>query len=496
MSKLVVEEGDSRREVPIDDEPVVIGRDLGNAVVIRDSMSSRRHCQVRRDGERFVLEDLKSSNGTVLNGVTTPTAALRDGDVIQIGEVKLTFVESGVAEPSTPPAAPADEARAEAVTVVPPSESGGSVKIEVVEGPGAGTDATIEEVPFIIGRRPDCDFQIPDRRVSSRHAEIRRDGGQWTLVDLESGNGTYVGKRRVKRHVLLNNQILVLGGDTKVRFQGLPEVATAIADAPRAKAARPVKVKDPFAGEFAEATRRVDVERAGASASPLQAIFTAVFFLSFLVILYYGYSFVTDFLRSYKPPEIAGNLLSNANWSFENVSESGEVPGWTVDSRGGNAEISASRDGVPHGQAALSATAMGKPASGFVRILCDEIVPVADGSVMELSGKLKNEGFRAAGFQLLWLLRADSGYRVVDESVTQLVSGGTSFSNLNRQLHARPFSGAEACQVAIVGWGRGGSLSADEVVLRKVEDPAPEAMAIELPSTIAKDRDLRFTFHD
>jgi DNA-binding response OmpR family regulator len=48
-----------------------------------------------------------------------------------------------------------------------------------------------------IGRLPDNDIVIPDRWVSRYHAEIRRDGQQYVIRDLESKNGTLVNGRRL-----------------------------------------------------------------------------------------------------------------------------------------------------------------------------------------------------------------------------------------------------------------------------------------------------------
>jgi hypothetical protein len=45
---------------------------------------------------------------------------------------------------------------------------------------------------FTIGRSPDCDLPLGDMTVSWHHAELRRSGQAWVLVDLGSRNGTRV----------------------------------------------------------------------------------------------------------------------------------------------------------------------------------------------------------------------------------------------------------------------------------------------------------------
>lgn len=70
--------------------PVVIGRSPGADIVIGDDFVSGRHAKVTPSGTEAILEDLGSTNGTVLNGqpVSIPTS-LRPGDTIDIGAVRL-----------------------------------------------------------------------------------------------------------------------------------------------------------------------------------------------------------------------------------------------------------------------------------------------------------------------------------------------------------------------------------------------------------------------
>lgn len=69
---------------------IVIGRSPGADVVIADDFVSGRHARIVPQGGEIVLEDLGSTNGTLLNGsrVSRPTT-LRPGDAIEIGQVRL-----------------------------------------------------------------------------------------------------------------------------------------------------------------------------------------------------------------------------------------------------------------------------------------------------------------------------------------------------------------------------------------------------------------------
>ena len=66
--------------------------------------------------------------------------------------------------------------------------------------------------PVLIGRDPQNDLVLDDRRVSRKHAEIRLRLGRYTLYDQQSTNGTYVNGRRVAEKVLEDGDKLSLGG--------------------------------------------------------------------------------------------------------------------------------------------------------------------------------------------------------------------------------------------------------------------------------------------
>jgi hypothetical protein len=80
--------------VTLGDEPVTIGRTPDCDVVLSDTNVSRRHAEVRRKGEDFVLLDLGSTNGSKVNGARVSERALTDGDEITLGKTLLRFEAS------------------------------------------------------------------------------------------------------------------------------------------------------------------------------------------------------------------------------------------------------------------------------------------------------------------------------------------------------------------------------------------------------------------
>jgi len=77
--------------VPLTGEPVLIGRASDAGVRVSDSSVSRRHAEVRRQGDGWQLVDLGSTNGTRVNGAPVTERRLEDGDVIAVGDATLRF---------------------------------------------------------------------------------------------------------------------------------------------------------------------------------------------------------------------------------------------------------------------------------------------------------------------------------------------------------------------------------------------------------------------
>lgn len=87
----LVEGGTTVKQFALDNETALIGRLAGSEVEISDPGASRRHAEVRRNGDDFVIVDLGSTNGTLVNEDPVSERTLRDGDRITIGQTVLEF---------------------------------------------------------------------------------------------------------------------------------------------------------------------------------------------------------------------------------------------------------------------------------------------------------------------------------------------------------------------------------------------------------------------
>ncbi len=85
------------------------------------------------------------------------------------------------------------------------------------------TPAGIREFPLdrevmVLGRDPGSDIHVDDRVVSRRHAELRRSGAGYVIVDLESLNGLVMGGQRFEQRALLDGDEIRIGQSVTLRY--------------------------------------------------------------------------------------------------------------------------------------------------------------------------------------------------------------------------------------------------------------------------------------
>lgn len=100
---------DGRRH-PITRARTVIGRGSDADITISDAGSSRKHVEVLWDGERAMMRDLGSTNGTKVDGEKVREASLASDTTITIGRTDLVFRVVPVSTPARPPRPRDDDA--------------------------------------------------------------------------------------------------------------------------------------------------------------------------------------------------------------------------------------------------------------------------------------------------------------------------------------------------------------------------------------------------
>lgn len=101
MAKLILSlDGVVIRDIKIDQDRISIGRKAHNEVVIDNLAVSGEHSVVSRLGNDIFIEDLGSTNGTLVNGELIKRHLLQDNDMIEVGKYKLKFVAEKVVRPA------------------------------------------------------------------------------------------------------------------------------------------------------------------------------------------------------------------------------------------------------------------------------------------------------------------------------------------------------------------------------------------------------------
>lgn len=105
-------------------------------------------------------------------------------------------------------------AESEAVEALP----SGAALLVVRRGPSEGARFLLDTAVQVAGRHPAVDIFLDDVTVSRRHAEFRREGNKFTVVDLGSLNGTYCNNSRIEGQIELQDGFEVQIGKYRFTF--------------------------------------------------------------------------------------------------------------------------------------------------------------------------------------------------------------------------------------------------------------------------------------
>ncbi len=101
--------------------------------------------------------------------------------------------------PAAPPTVAPAQAGKPAKAPRPVRKKGVARKLVVTEGALQGTTVTLADSPVTLGRAHDSTLVLTDDYASSKHARLVPTADGWTLEDLGSTNGTYLGSTKVSR---------------------------------------------------------------------------------------------------------------------------------------------------------------------------------------------------------------------------------------------------------------------------------------------------------
>ncbi|WP_433506487.1 FHA domain-containing protein [Pseudonocardia halophobica] len=197
--------------------PFVIGRGPEADLDVGHPRASRRHVIVEHTPQGWRLTDA-SRNGTWVDGRRVTTLPLAGPVSVRLGDTADSAVVQvlPVSAPPTPPAVPAPA--------------------DVLARQGGQTSVRhVLTTRLTVGRLPDNDVVLDDLLVSRRHAELHRSGAGWRILDLNSGNGTFVNGVRVTsaeitpRDVVgIGHALLQLQGDRLVSAEDTGDVGFSV----------------------------------------------------------------------------------------------------------------------------------------------------------------------------------------------------------------------------------------------------------------------------
>lgn len=205
------------KRIELNREVTRLGRDPEAEVVIDAAAAvvSRRHAEIKKTGDQYFISDLKSFNGTLVDGKRiTETVALFDGDEIQLGaggpllrlidpahpaSAKKSAGVPSASQAAIPSAFGQIAAIASRQTIV----STGSGSLQSTTPPGSAQPQLLARLSFdtrtqlSVGRASDNDLRLDGLQISNHHARFARTNGSVTVEDAGSTNGVYVNGDRI-----------------------------------------------------------------------------------------------------------------------------------------------------------------------------------------------------------------------------------------------------------------------------------------------------------
>ena len=216
---IIRQTGHPERVVRAREGEIRVGRAEDNDVVLADVGVSRRHCRIRIERDRVVVEDLGSGNGTWVRGHRVQREDLADGDEVLIDpfQLQLRVVAAGRRE------------------LAPRPGPTGWLEIIPPEGPPSRHGLPARTVT--IGRSEHRDIVLVDPATSRHHITLQPRDDQWVLLDAGSANGVFVNGARATELVLADGDAMRVG-NTELRFRYRLDAPIAAAGRGRAVAAR------------------------------------------------------------------------------------------------------------------------------------------------------------------------------------------------------------------------------------------------------------------
>jgi len=199
-----------------------IGRDPACDIQLAEPDVSRLHATIVCEGSRVSIAD-KSCNGTFVNGLKIKKQRLSTGDIIKISGWLLTLAREEICtdDKTIPETGEAKQITGYEESKKELASSFVSLTIRTVGG-------TVEKKRItqgVFGSDKNCNVVINDDYVSTRHFEIKYEGRDFVICDLDSSNGTYLNGKKIK-HAKLGRCGTIVAGGTSLNYNTGKEIET------------------------------------------------------------------------------------------------------------------------------------------------------------------------------------------------------------------------------------------------------------------------------
>jgi len=223
-ARLIVKvQGQGSRTIELTRASLTIGRKADNDLPIDDHTVSSRHARIVRVQSVYFVEDLKSTNGTTLNGRPIERAQLHDTDVIAIGQHRIIFQDSAAVPGMTPSASPTD---VEQTMVISSRDlQGGATsmaKVVVTSGKTDRLEYHLTKPANLIGSQQGAAIQLTGWFAPKAAALITNRGGTYTISPSQGSRKLQVNGNNVSGQQPLKNSDVIDVAGVSMTFYTIP----------------------------------------------------------------------------------------------------------------------------------------------------------------------------------------------------------------------------------------------------------------------------------
>jgi pSer/pThr/pTyr-binding forkhead associated (FHA) protein len=204
-------------EIPLDEDVMTIGRGRKNNIIVQDNEVSRVHCRLVRVLDDYEIHDLKSTNGTFVNGQKLDEGGwlLSGRSLVELGDsITFEYIPTDIATGTAPPM-PA------VLDSTPPPPFYLVIQQKSLPQPEI---YLLDRLTLTIGRDVENDISLQEPEVSRHHMRLVLTQDGYMIEDLNTMNGTHVNKRQVtQQRVLSPSDLITVGTGVKMWYTDDPD---------------------------------------------------------------------------------------------------------------------------------------------------------------------------------------------------------------------------------------------------------------------------------